>query len=142
MPIMLMRNLDPIHGHCNGARYYIKNLKPNMIHAVLAVGPHKGEEIFIPRIKFLPEDKTLPFEFERKQFPVRICFPITGNKSQGQSLAYVGIYLKNDFFSHGQLYVAMSRVGASSNLTIYRPDKASTMSNIVFKQVLTKQPLT
>ena len=79
----------------------MKALKDNAIYAELAVGPNKGESIIIPRIIFQPDDKTLPLEFERRQFPVRPCFGITSNKSQGQTLEKVGIYLKNDFFQHG-----------------------------------------
>ena len=36
---------------------------------------------------------------------------ITINKAQGQSLEKCGIDLNTDCFSHGQLYVACSRVG-------------------------------
>ena len=100
-PIMLLRNLDPANGHVNGARYFVKDLKNSVIIAELAIGPYKGNTLMIPRIPFKPEDKTLPFEFTRKQFPVRVCFAITSNKSQGQTLENVGIYLKNDFFAHG-----------------------------------------
>ena len=107
---MLLRNLDPINGHVNGARYIVKNLTGKVIHAVLAEGPKKGEEILIPRILFNVNSKDIPFEFQRKQFPVRLCFAITANKAQGQTLSHVGIYLKKDMFGHGQLYVAVSRV--------------------------------
>ena len=52
----------------------------------------------------------------RKQFLVRLSFAITINKSQGQTIPSVGIYLPRHVFSHGQLYVALSR-GVSQNST-------------------------
>ena len=70
-------------GHVNGAQYNVLGLNKNFIHARLAVGPYvKGPkaELLIPRIKFHPEDKKLPFEFERMQFPVRRGFAITSNR--------------------------------------------------------------
>ena len=62
-----------------------------------------GETIVIPRVKFAPTDHTLPIEMIRTQFPVKLAFSITSNKSQGQTLKHVGIYLEQDFFSHGQV---------------------------------------
>ena len=44
---------------------------------------------------------------------------MTINKSQGQSLNKVGIYLENEIFTHGQLYVALSRVTTLKGLYIY-----------------------
>ena len=49
-PVMLLRNFDPQNGHCNGSRYTIENLTPNLIDATLAVGLLAGKHLFIPRI--------------------------------------------------------------------------------------------
>ena len=35
---------------------------------------------------------------------------MTANKAQGQTLEFVGIYIVREFFSHGQFYVAISRI--------------------------------
>ena len=70
---------------------------------------YNGSEVFIPRIDFIPKTE-LPFEFKRRQFPVRVCYAMTINKSQGQSMKYVGLYLPEPVFTHGQLYVGLSRV--------------------------------
>ena len=76
---------------------------------------------------------------QRKQFPVRLCFSMTANKAQGQTLKKVGLYLKSDFFSHGQLYVAMSRVGNSGYIKIHANPRASgntLINNVVYPEVL------
>ena len=58
----------------------------------------------------------------RRQFPVRLGFAMTINKSQGQSLSQVGVYLPNPVFSHGQLYVALSRSGSKSRTKLFIRD--------------------
>ena len=60
-----------------------------------------------------------PFQFARRQFPVKPAFAITSNKGQGQSYDKAGIHLDTDFFTHGQLYVALSRVGSQDNVRVY-----------------------
>jgi ATP-dependent DNA helicase PIF1 len=60
--------------------------------------------VFIPtRITMIPSDSGLPFDFKRRQFPVKPAYAMTINKSQGQTLTFVGINLTRPVFSHGQL---------------------------------------
>ncbi|KIH54434.1 hypothetical protein ANCDUO_15421 [Ancylostoma duodenale] len=129
-PIMLLRYIDPPK-LCNGTRLCVKNLLPNVIGATILTGKAKGEDVFIPRIPMIPTD--MPFDFKRLQFPVRLAFAITINKVQGQSLRVAGINLETPCFSHGQLYVACSRVGTPKHLYIYAPDGKTKM---LFTQML------
>ena len=115
---MLLRNFDPSKGHCNGTRYVIKKMYAHMLDAVVANGPYDGERLFIPRIPLATNPDTYPFQMTRRQFPIRLAFGVTANKSQGQTLKKVGIHLESNFFSHGQFYVACSRVESGENLKI------------------------
>ena len=73
----------------------------------------------------------------RRQFPIRLCFAMTVNKSQGQSLKNVGLDLRSPVFTHGQLYVALSRTTNVNNLTVLLPDHAKgKTANIVYPEVL------
>ena len=130
-PIILLRNLDPPK-LCNGTRLVVKSLMANVIEATIISGCSKGEDAFIPRIPMIPSD--LPFQFKRLQFPIRLSFAMTVNKAQGQSLKYAGIHLETACFTHGQLYVALSRVGAPTNLFIFAPNGKT--KNIVYPEAL------
>ena len=130
-PIMLLRNLNPPK-LCNGTRLQVKTLHKNVIEATIFTGVGQGETVFIPRIPLIPSD--YHFEFKRLQFPVKVCYAMTINKAQGQSLTVCGVDLRNDCFSHGQLYVACSRVSSPDSLVILQPEKKT--KNIVYKEVL------
>lgn len=108
------------------------SFEKNFIEATIFTGCARGESVFIPRIPLIPSE--YPFEFKRLQFPLKVCFAMTINKSQGQTLKFVGIDLREDCFSHGQLYVGASRVSSSSSLVISAPEGKTT--NIVYKEVL------
>jgi ATP-dependent DNA helicase PIF1 len=130
-PIMLLRNLDAPR-LCNGTRLCVKSLMPHVIEATILAGCAKGEDAFIPRIPMVPND--IPFQFKRLQFPVRLAFAMSINKAQGQSLKVAGIHLGTPCFSHGQLYVACSRVGTGNNLYVFAPDGKTR--NVVYQKAL------
>ena len=144
LPVMLLRNLDPANGHCNGSCYVVKSLHRHLIVAIVATGVHAGKELFIPQIPIAPSDNVFPFQMQRCQFPIRLCFGMTANKAQGQTLKEVGIYLRKDFFSHGQLYVSISRVGDPTKVKVYSKNgkyegnegSGVFINNVVFNEVL------
>uniref|UniRef100_A0A8D8QT90 ATP-dependent DNA helicase n=1 Tax=Cacopsylla melanoneura TaxID=428564 RepID=A0A8D8QT90_9HEMI len=130
-PIMLLRNLRPPK-LCNGTRLQIKSLQRNVIEATIITGAGQGELVFLPRIPLIPSDYEI--NFKRVQFPVKLCFAMTINKAQGRALSMAGIDLREDCFSHGQLYVACSRVSSSNALVIFQPQGIT--ANIVYKEIL------
>ena len=79
---------------------------------------------------------------ERVQFPIKLCFGITANKSQGQTYKRVGINLsETEMFAHGQLYVALSRVGSFKAVSIFKPKghpNPNHMHNMVYPEVLSQ----
>ena len=72
------------------------------------------------------------------QFPVRLAFAMTINKSQGQSVKNVGLYLLTTVFSHGQLYVALSHCTSASRIKVLLPENCENRRtpNTVYKEVL------
>ena len=131
VPVMLLRNLNPPM-LCNGTRLQISKMHDNILEAKIISGEYKGEKVIIPRIPICP--KGYPFEFKRIQFPVKVCFAMTINKSQGNTLKKVGLALDNACFSHGQFYVGCSRVGREINLKIMAPDNKTV--NVVYQEIL------
>ncbi|XP_014777383.1 uncharacterized protein LOC106874242 [Octopus bimaculoides] len=114
-PIMLFRNLDPPR-LCNGTRVVVKAMRLHVLEVTIMTGN------FILRIPLIPYG--LPIEFKRFQFPVKLSFAMSINKSQGQSLNIVGLYLASPCFSLLLLWaIICSRVGSPQNLFIYTPIK-------------------
>ena len=111
---MLLRN-----GLCNGTRLIVTNVTPRLLTARICTGAHVGRIVTIPRIDVYSAPNTLPFTLRRRQFPVQLAFSVTINKSHGQTLNRVGLYLPNPVFTHGQYYVEISRCGDWQSTKIF-----------------------
>lgn len=94
-PIILLRNLNPCEGLYNGTRLICCDFKNRVISAKIVNDDFKNTHVFISRISLLSsDDEKLPIPFKRTQFSIRLCFAMTINKVQGQTLDYIGIYLR------------------------------------------------
>lgn len=85
---MLLRNLKPPK-LCNGTKLQVKALHKNLIEANILTECAQGEKVFVPRIPLIPID--LPFDFNRLQFHLKVCFAMTISKYQGQTLKCDGV---------------------------------------------------
>ena len=139
-PVMLLRNLFPQEGLCNGTRMVVTRLGKASIQCRILGGDFHDQIRIIPRTKLSAADSGLPYTVSRVQLPVRLCFAMTINKSQGQSFQDVGVDLRESVFTHGQFYVAVSRATDVKNCMILtHPESNERVLNVVFPEVLRRR---
>ena len=138
-PLMLLRNLDAAHGLCNGTRLRLLECRRRVLKCRVLKKDGPEQIVMIPRITLEPTTEDLPIPLKRRQFPVRLAYAMTINKSQGQSVKYVGIDLRTPVFSHGQLYVALSRCTSKDRIKVLFPEaeQGTKTPNVVYPEALT-----
>ncbi|PIA26872.1 hypothetical protein AQUCO_08600024v1 [Aquilegia coerulea] len=144
IPVMLIRNINPRKGLCNGTRLVVTGLEPMLIRATIITGSKIGSKVTIHRVVASSAPTKWKFILQRRQFPLKVCFAMTINKSQGQTLQHVGIYLARPVFSHGQLYVAVSRITTRKGLKILikreEDEPIGYTKNVVYHEIFNGLP--
>ena len=81
--VMLLRNLDPPR-LCNGTRLRITQCGKQIFEGEIMGGTHDGEKVMLFKtpLQSKENNKRVPTPFVRKQYPVRLAFAMTKNKSQ------------------------------------------------------------
>ena len=70
----------------------VNKVTSHLLTATIMNGSHIGQVCHIPRIDLISQEGTLPIILKRRQFPVMLAFAMTINKSQGQSMFYLGFF--------------------------------------------------
>jgi len=99
-PIILLRNLGSCEGGSNCMRMRVLAIRRNCMEVAIMGKRFDGKVCLLPRIKITTSEEELPFILQHTQFLICLCYAMTVNKSQDQSLAHVSIYLYTLAFTY------------------------------------------
>jgi ATP-dependent DNA helicase PIF1 len=133
--VILLRNLDVASRLCSGTCLIIWRLAWRSIVAQIIGGMHAGNIVNIPCITTTTNRSKWPFTLQRCHFSLQLAFAMTINKAHGQTMKIVGIYLLELVFTHGQLYVALSRATHVNDVFIFYLNGRTT-TNVVYTELL------
>ena len=138
--VMCLRNMT-VGNICNGTKMKVLNARQHVIECLVLTGRAKGTIVVLPRITLEDNSRVDAVRFRRKQFPIRLAYACSIDKSQGQSLAKAGLLCRTECFAHGQCYTGWSRPKGPEWFTIFQPDPHSIqpgetrMMNVVWPEV-------
>ena len=135
---MVTRNISVQDRLMNNTKVIVREISRHLVTVETLM---ERRQFVLPRIIFrftLPRSGLV---IERRQFPLRLCYAITVNKSQGQTLDRVCLDLREHPFAHEQLYVGASRVRDHSNILILTQNDhlhhgCALTKNIVYQDLL------
>jgi hypothetical protein len=104
--VMFMSNMSRKEAMMNGSQGIVLAIHSNFLITVLLVP--SGEVVSVRRRSYHWWNDGV--RMKRVQFPLKLSYAMTINKSQGQTLRRVVVDLEHQPFTHGQAYVAIGRV--------------------------------
>jgi hypothetical protein len=133
---MCIKNLDADRGIINGTMMRLMRIGRRFLQMKVLSGKSEGSVEVLLKCCFTasPEASGLPFALKRTQFPIIPAYCLSVHKAQGQSLLQLGIVFETDPFTHGQLYVALSRVGGWQHVIAFH--QGDNIKNVVHKHLL------
>lgn len=142
-PIIVSQNIAREIG--NETQLIIDAFTPYIITIEVLISIEVGKKVFISQINLESMNVELPFKLRQRRFPIKWekgCFPrgaflMTINKSQGQTVHILELYLPKPTFFHRQLYVALLHVKSkhgiiqlSNNTKLFKYTK-----NIIYGEI-------
>ena len=133
---MCIRNLDLKRGIVNGTMLKLLSIGHHTAQFQILTGKACGcIDIFSKAVfTITPEASGLPFTIIRRQYPIIPAYCLSVHKAQGQTLQRVGLIFESDPFTHGQLYVALSRVAGWHK--VFAMYQGGNIKNHVLKHLL------
>lgn len=138
--VIVMRNLCAKYGIMNGVKLRVISISRFLVVARTLCSAQRT--VLLPRISFSMTVPSSAVRVTRRQFPLRLAYALTINKSQGQTLARVCFDLRSPVFTHGAGYVGLGRVQGADDLAVLLgedargPDGRFYILNIVYAELV------
>jgi energy-coupling factor transporter ATP-binding protein EcfA2 len=139
---ILLRHVNKDTGYTNNRRVRIICIHPKRIVVRRLDATDASTDESLPRYRFKCHLGYNSFTMMRSQFPLRLAYSLTFNKAQGQEFKRIILDLRRPAFSHGHLYVALSRIRSRSNIRLFAAEENLTdnnevlTDNVVYKKIL------